>query len=157
MGFLKTNYDDMGGFGVLPIGDYECYVTEAKVTETSTKKPMLKVTLTVREDVEQEGKKRKFFDNVVEQENMMWKFQQVSKAAGIPAGTDIESLAHFAELIQFRPVCIRNQHREYNGEQQDSVKYWTESKVGGTGAGAGMNDPFAGGGTINIGDDDLPF
>jgi hypothetical protein len=80
MGFLRTDYSNTGDFAPLPIGEYECFVSKVETTTTSTNKPMLKVTLTVRDDIEQPGQKRKFFDNMVEQENMMWKFNQVAKA-----------------------------------------------------------------------------
>lgn len=149
MSFLRTDYSEVNtGFAPLPVGDYECIVSKAEVTTTSTNKPMLKVTLTVREDVEQEGQKRKFFDNLVQQENMMWKFQQVAKAARIPAGKDIADLADFANEIQFQPVVIRNKHETYNGELQDRVGYWKPSEQEGNGSGDGG---------IDISDDDLPF
>lgn len=149
MGFLRTDYSDVNtGFEALPIGDYECIVSDVKVVETKTsKKPMLKVTLTVRDDVEQEGQKRKFFDQLVEQENMMWKFQQVAKAAQLPAGEDLETLADFADAIQYKCVLIRNKHETYNDEKQDRVAYWKETATG----------ESAGGGSINITDEDLPF
>lgn len=157
MGFLRTDYSDVNtGFAPLPIGEYECIVSEVKVDKTSTNKPMLKVTLTVREDIEQEGKKRKFFDNIVEQENMMWKFQQVAKAAQLPAGVDLETLADFASAIQYKPVRIKNKHEEYNGEKQDRIAYWLESKVETVDGGHG-NFSQAEGGQIDISDDDLPF
>jgi Protein of unknown function (DUF669) len=153
MGFLKTDYSEVNGdFAPLPVGKYECIVSAVEVTKTKeTQKPMLKVTLTVRDDIDQQGAKRKFFDNMVEQENMMWKFQQVAKAAQFPEGTDVESLAHFAELLLYKTVVIKNKHRVYNGETQDSVGSWLESEAGGSG------DPFAGGGQLDISDDDLPF
>lgn len=153
MGFLKTDYSNVNGdFAPLPVGKYECIVSAVEVTETKeTKKPMLKVTLTVRDDVEQQGQKRKFFDNMVEQENMMWKFQQVAKAAQFPEGTDVESLTHFADLLLYKTVAIKNKHRVYNGETQDSVGSWLESELEGSG------DAFAGGGQLDISDDDLPF
>jgi hypothetical protein len=155
MGFLKTDYTDVNaGFNALPIGEYECIVSEVKIADTSTGKKMLKVTLTVRDDIEQEGRKRKFFDNLVEQDNMMWKFQQVAKAAQLPAGMDLDTLADFAGAIQYKTVRIKNKHEIYNDEKQDRVAFYIESKY----EGGGTADPFAGqGGTIDIGDDDLPF
>lgn len=153
MGFLRTDYSEVNdGFEPLPVGDYECIVSEVKVVDSSTGKPMLKVTLTVRDDIEQTGAKRKFFDNIVEQENMMWKFQQVAKAAQFEEGIDVESLTHFAELLQYRPVRIRNKHEVYNGEKQDRIANWKESEVGAD----GMSIPSSGG-SIDISDDDLPF
>jgi hypothetical protein len=150
MGFLRTDYSEVNtGFAPLPIGEYECIVSDAKVAETSTGKPMLKVTLTVRDDIEQEGQKRKFFDNMVEQENMMWKFQQVAKAAQLEQGVDLETLADFAQAILYKPVRIKNKHEVYNEEKQDRIAYWLEAKFEGGGvAPTGTND---------ISDDDLPF
>lgn len=156
MGFLRTNYDDVNtGFTALPIGDYECIVSKVEVKETSTKKPMVKVELTVRDDVEQEGQKRKFFDNLVVQDNMMWKFQQVSKAAQLPVGEEYATVEDFASALQYKNVRIRNKHEVYNDEKQDRVAYWKETESGDAGGNDG--DPFAGGGSINISDDDLPF
>jgi len=82
---------------------------------------------------------------------MMWKFNQVAKAAQLPEGEDIETLADFAAAILYKPVRIKNKHRVYNGETQDSVNAWKETKFGGD---FGSGD---GGGSIDIGDDDLPF
>lgn len=152
MGFLRTDYSEVStGFEPLPVGDYECIISKTEVTETKeTKKPMLKVTLTVREDIEQEGQKRKFFDNMVEQENMMWKFQQVAKAAQLEQGVELDTLADFAAAILYKPVTIRNKHRVYNGETQDTVGFYKESQFE-AGSGAGTGAP------IDISDDDLPF
>lgn len=154
MGFLKVNYDEAGGFDVLPVGDYECMVSEVKVTESSTGKPMLKATLTIRDDIEQGGQKRKIFDNMVEQENMMWKFQQVAKAAGIPNNADLDTLSDFAGAIQFKPVRISLGQRTYNGELQNNVKAWKESKYS---DGADVDFATLGDGGIDVNDEDLPF
>lgn len=159
MGFLRTNYDDVNaGFEPLPIGEYECIVSKAEVTKSqSSGAPMLKVTLTVREDVEQKGQKRKFFDNIVEQENMMWKFQQVAKAVQLPEGEDLETLADFASAIQYKAVRIKNKHEVYNGEKQDRIAFWNPSKVNSGAYTHDMGGGDAGGGSIDISDDDLPF
>lgn len=159
MGFLRTDYSEVNaGFKPLPIGEYECIISEAKVTQSSTNKDMVKLTLTVRDDVEQEGQKRKFFDNLVVQENMNWKFQQVLKAAQIPEGTDLDSPADFASAVQYKCVTIKNKHRVYEGETQDVINYYTESKYGaGEGSAPSGDDPFQSNGQIDISDDDLPF
>jgi hypothetical protein len=154
MGFLRTDYSNTGDFAPLPIGEYECIVSKVEVTETSTHKPMLKVTLTVREDVEQAGQKRKFFDNMVEQENMMWKFNQVAKAAQLEEGLDLETLADFGNAILYKPVRIKNKHEVYNGETNDRIANWKESQYGGE---FGSTESGIETGGIDIGDDDLPF
>jgi hypothetical protein len=153
MGFLRTDYSNTGDFAPLPIGEYECFVSKVETTESSNGNPMLKVTLTVRDDVEQPGQKRKFFDNMVETEKMMWKFNQVAKAAQLEEGIDLETLADFAAAIQYKPVRIKNKHTVYNGETQDKVDSWKESKFGGD---FGSSDSLENG-SIEIGDDDLPF
>lgn len=155
MGFLKTDYSEVNGFEPLPIGDYEVFISEAKVVESSTGKPMIKVTLTVRDDIEQEGKKRKFFDNMVHQDNMLWKFQQVGSAVQIPEGIDLDTIHDFAAAILYKPAAIRNKHREYNGEKQDTVGFWKKSKYGGTFGGGESTGEFDGGTEISA--EDLPF
>jgi hypothetical protein len=158
MGFLRTDYSEVGGFGVLPVGEYECIVSAVEVTQTKeTKKPMLKATLTIRDDIEQEGKKRKLFDNMVEQENMMWKFNQVAKACQLEEGIELETLADFATAIQYRTVRVKLGKRTYNGEEQNEIKGWMESKYEGGSNPANGEDPFAGNGQIDVSDDDLPF
>jgi hypothetical protein len=161
MSFLKTDYSEVNtGFEALPVGEYECIISAVEIVKTkTTDKNMLKVTLTVRDDVDQTGGKRKFFDNLVEQDNMMWKFQQLAKAAQLPAGQDIESLQSFAKEIQYKSVRIKNKHRTYEGEIQDTIAHYVESQVGGgEAAGRAAADPFASGnGAIEVSDDDLPF
>ncbi len=164
MGFLRTDYSEVNaGFGALPVGEYECIISEVKMTQSKAGNEMIKVTLTIRDDVEQEGRKRKFFDNLVVMDNMMWKFQQVAKATQLPAGFDFESAADFANAIQYRLVRVKNKHEEYNGEQQDRVAWYAEPKFGentsevNTGGNAGAANPFAGNGSIDISDDDFPF
>lgn len=154
MGFLKTDYTDVNaGFSALPIGEYECIISKVEMTKAQSGNQMIKVTLTVRDDIEQEGRKRKFFDNLVVLDNMMWKFQQVSKAVQLPAGQDIATPEDFAQAIQYKPVRIKNKHEMYNDEKQDRVAYYIESKAEG-GDFSGGND---GSGQIDISDDDLPF
>lgn len=157
MGFLRTDYSDVGGFGVLPNGEYECIVSEVKVTESKAKEPMLKVTLTIRDDIEQEGRKRKLFENTVERDTLAWKFNQMAKACQLEEGLDLETLADFATAIQYKCVRVKLGQREYNGEMQNEVKGWMETKFEGGGSTRADGDPFAGSGQINISDDDLPF
>lgn len=145
------------GFEPLPIGEYECIVTEAEVTTSSSGNPMIKVTLTVRDDVEQDGHKRKIFDNLVATEKAMFKFHQVGKAIGVEQAPSIES---FAQSILYKPVRIKNKHEEYNGKVNDRVAVYLEPNVEYKGAGqSAAPDPFATTGIpVDISDDDfVPF
>jgi hypothetical protein len=154
MGFLKTNYDNTG-FDALPIGDYECIVSSTEIKTAESGNRMIKCKLTIREDVDQKGKKRNFFDNLVILDSMMWKFNQVAKAVQIPEGEDVDTPEEFAAAILYKPVVIRNKHEMYNGEKTDKIAAWKPSQLEGGSAPTG--DPFAGSGQIDISDDDLPF
>lgn len=156
MGFLRTDYSNTGDFSALPIGEYEVFISKVTIKETSTKKPMLNVEMTIRDDVEQEGRKRKLFDNLVVQDNMMWKFNQVAKAAQLPEGQEIATHEDFAAAIQFKAVRVKNKHEEYNGEKQDRIAFYKVSSVGGD-FGNGEGDTGGTGETLDISDDDLPF
>jgi hypothetical protein len=156
MGFLKVDYDNTGDFAPLPIGKYECIVSGSEATKSKNSgAPMIKVKLTIREDVEQQGKKRTFFDNVVIQDNMMWKVGQVTKAAGLSQDevNNFDTLEELAAALLYKPVVITNKHEQYNGETNDRVAKWSASELGG----ADGSDPMAGSGQIDISDDDLPF
>jgi hypothetical protein len=155
MSFLRTDYSNTGDFSALPIGEYECFITKVTMKTTKeTNKQMLNLQLTIRDDVEQAGQKRNFFDNLVVQDNMMWKFNQVAKAVELDEGTDLATPEDFAAAILYKAVRIKNKHRIYEGETQDTIATYKVSNTGGSATGG---DPFAGGGSIDIGDDDLPF
>lgn len=152
MGFLKVDYSNTGDFAPLPIGKYECMVSSAEATTSKNSgAPMIKVKLTVREDVDQQGKKRNFFDNIVVQDNMMWKVGQVTKAVGLTEDevNSFDTLEELAAALLYKPVVITNKHETYNGETNDRVAKWTASDLDGA---AGAVD-----GHIDIADEDLPF
>lgn len=151
MGFLKTNYDDLqGDFKPLPVGEYDCKISEAKVATAATSgNQMLKLKLTVREDVEQEGQRRIFFHNCVVSEKTMFQFHQLTKAVGFPAGTEFDSLEELARAVLYKNVTVKNKHELYNGQMQDKVASLKESKDA---------NPFEEtAGKIDITEDDLPF
>jgi hypothetical protein len=62
---------------------------------------------------------------------MMWKFNQVAKAAQLEEGVELETLEDFAAAIQYKPVRIKNKHEVYNGETNDRIAIWKESQYGG--------------------------
>lgn len=159
MSFLRTDYSNIGGgFEPLPIGEYECIISEVKVDKSQSGYDMLKLTLTIRDDVPQHGQKRKFFDNVVATEKTMWRFNAIAKAAGLPAGQEFATIGDFAKAIQYKAVRVKNKHEEYNGSKQDRIAYYMESKVQAPASGAPASDPFAVGNMpVNVSDDELPF
>lgn len=160
MGFLRTDYSNLGrrGYVLIPIGEYECIISDVKVVKSQSGYDMLKLALTIRDDIPQRSQKRKFFDNVVAMETTMWKFNAIAKAAGIPAGQEFATIGDFAKAILYKPVRVKNKHEEYNGFTQDRIDYYMESEVQAPAAGSPAGDSFAVGGTlVNVSDDELPF
>jgi len=167
MSFLTTDHSQVkegqGDFQPLPIGDYEVIVSKVEMKKTKAGDDMINLELTVRDDVAQEGKKRKFFDNLPIMEKLMWKIQTISKHAGFANGETFDTPADFARALQYKCFSIRNKHEEYNGKTSDRVAYYNASKAPLTGGGSSSdpfanNDPFAKTGkAIHITDDDLPF
>lgn len=145
------------GTGALPVGEYECFISEVKVGNAQQSgNEMIKVTLTVRDDVEQGGQKRKLFDNMVFTEAAMFKFHQVGKALGVD-GVEFDDIADFAKVMHGRAVRVKTGQREYGGEMQTTVKTYLESSVGGNFT-PSSHDPFGGDNKpLNIKEDDLPF
>lgn len=172
MSFLNVNYNEAGSsFDPIKPGEYEAFFSEVEVTTAkSSGNPMLKCTLTIREDVAQEFQKRKIWDNLVATDKAMFKFQQVAKALQFPEGQKINSIEEFANMIRFQPVRIKvaNREEEYNGEKRirENVQVYSQTTQPMRGAGqppAGTNpfdnggfDPFAGDGNP-INDEAIPF
>jgi hypothetical protein len=126
MGFLTVNHNQAGNnnekreFTPIAEGEYEAIISEAKIGKSSAGNDMITVTLTIRDDVNQQFAKRKIWDYLVYTEKAMFKFQQVAKALAIPEGTKIDTIHDFAKAIQFASVriSVKNREEEYNGEKK---------------------------------------
>lgn len=150
MTFFNTNYSEVGSFELVPEGEYEVVISAVENTlSKETKVPMLKLTLTIRTDVDQPAQKRKMFDNLVASEKTMFKFQQIAKAVGFAEGMAINSIEDFGKQLKFKGVRIKVKHKEntYKNEtkMKDEIAYYIEPKVpyggGDPGQGSGV-DPF---------------
>lgn len=153
MSFFTTNYENVD-FEIVPEGEYECIISEVEKTTFSTGSEGLKVTLTIRHDVNQEGAKRKLFDNLVASPKAMFKFNQVSKAIGFPEGTSFNDISDFAQAIKFKPVRVKVVHEKYQGENRERVNRYMPASVeynGNPEHGGTAGNPF------NIPDEDFPF
>jgi len=164
MPFLKHDASQAGGFEPLPVGEYECIISAIKITESQGEKtkgaPMLKLELTVREDVEQEGAKRKLFDNLIASESTQFKFFQLFGALGFEDGREFDSIDEIAEAIAYQPVRVKTKNEDYQGKPQTKVNFYklSEHAVDGSvlaNAVVGRANPLDA--PIDISDDDLPF
>lgn len=126
MGFLTVNHNQVGNksekrdFTPIAEGEYEVIISEAKISKSSAGNDMITLTLTIRDDVNQQFAKRKIWDYLVDTEKAKFKFQQVAKALSIPEGTNISTIQDFAKAIQFSSIriSVKNREEEYNGEKK---------------------------------------
>lgn len=129
MSFLTVNHDDAGAgkkneFETISEGKYEAIVKEVEVTKSKSGNDMIKITVVLRDDVNQKFAKRKLWDYLVASEKAKWKFNQVAKAIGIENGAKVATIQEFAKAMQFQPVKITVKHEqdEYNGETKTREK-----------------------------------
>lgn len=150
-----------GSFDLLPAGDYEVIISSTEVTESSAGNPMIKAVLTIRNDVEQEGQKRKLFENYVATEKAMFKFHQVAKALEWGQGEGVANLEEFAERILYQAVKVKLKvGKPQNGyEAKNEIVTYMPTDYPYAGAGSNQEDPYAldDGKPIDISEDDLPF
>lgn len=170
---FTVNHKEAGGtFEALPIQEYEVIVSQVKLGKSKGDKTngceQLELQLTIRQDIEQPGQKRKFFDNIIFAVNLNWKIQQFFKACNFPDGTTFESTADIAKAVAYRSLRVKNKHEIYQDTPKDKVDFYTVSQspmdpaAAGGMAGGTTFDPFADeNGTsatppVND-DDDVPF
>jgi hypothetical protein len=176
MAFLKADSSKAStGFEVLPAGQYECFIESGAVKTYSTGSTGIEFKLKVRDDVE--GQKyggRALWGKLFFTANTEGVVQGFVKAIGTPDGHEFESEDDLKDYAIGRAILAQVKVTQYKGEDRNEVSYMNESKVGGgkidnpldiaakqdpfADTSRTDNDPFAaGGGPIEINDDDLPF
>lgn len=159
MSFFTFDSKEAGsGFDPVPAGEYEVVISEAKVTTFNSGNSGLKITLTIRSDVNQEGGNRKVFENFVASPAAMFKFHNLSKALGWAEGESVASLEDYADRVLYQPVRAKLKVTPASGNYQaknDVVTYLPAQEA--YSGGQGVTDPFASGQGVDISDDDLPF
>lgn len=161
--FFTFDEKEAGGFDLLPAGDYEAIISVTELTQSTAGNDMINVTLTIRNDVDQEGQKRKIFDRLVASEKAMFKFHQLAKALQWGQGEGAANLEEFAERIIYQQVKIKlkiTPPKDGYAAKNEVVTYLvTDYATGDNGVG-GPESPYAfeeDGKPIDISDDDLPF
>jgi hypothetical protein len=86
---FNVNNDEAVEFGALPKGEYEFFITGAKVSKPSANGNLgLQMVLTARNDVPQVGQGNKVWHTVWVTPKTKGMVQAFFKALGIPSGTD---------------------------------------------------------------------
>lgn len=126
MSFLKVNHEQAGSgeYELIAEGEYETVISDIEVTESKSGNAMLKLTITLRNDVKQPHRKQKLWDYLVATEKAMFKFHQVAKAVGLPNGKDFKSIEEFRNAILYKAVriSVKHEENEYNGEKRTQAR-----------------------------------
>lgn len=164
---FTVNHNEAGGtFEPLPIQEYECVISEVKIGKSKGEKTngcdQLELTLTVREDIEQPGKRRKFFDTIIFAPTLAWKVQQFYRACAFPDGTRFANIEEVAKNVAYRCIRIKNRHETYEGKVRDRVDAYLPSQHPLEGGYApAPSDPFKVDSTATppnpFGDNSVPF
>lgn len=163
MSFFQFDPSKAGnvGFDPVPAGEYEVIISEAKVDIFKSGNRGIKVTLTIRDDVDQQGGKRKVFDNFVEVPDAAFKFQNLAKGLEWAEGETVDTLEDYAAKIQFATVRAKFKVTAATAQyaaKNEVVTYLPTQAASHSGGGFGGQDPFVNDGKpIDISDDDLPF
>lgn len=155
MSILKINHNEASGGGNVTPGTYQAEVSKAQVKKSSNGNPMIELTFKIRKDVEQPHGGRIVFDRLVLTEDSMWKVQLYAKALGLPDGLEVETYEELATYLKDRKAEITVGEREYNGKTYAQVNK-VEPAFDADDSGV-SDDPFSGGGEIDLSDEDLPF
>ncbi|MMZ47339.1 hypothetical protein D1872_89830 [compost metagenome] len=176
MGFFKVNHNEASNFEPIPPGTYEAYISGVESKTFSSGSRGLALTLTIRDDVDQEAKKRKVFDNLVSSEKAMFRWQDYAKATSLPDGAEFNSedelIKGFGKHLKGKAVKITIRHDDSRDNFKERIAGVAPSGVGGQVPGSNPFDVSSGqaagagadslpweddGKPINISDDELPF
>lgn len=139
MGFL-TDYENINDdFDILPEGDYEVIIRNIEERTTRNGATGLNLSLVVRNDIEQKFKDRYIFytlwkrkePTAADKQVQGYGFNQVmriAKSAKLPNGKAYESIMDMCEDLMHRTLKVTLEHREWNGKQQENVKYVNASE-----------------------------
>ena len=184
---FKVDYSKVeeSSYGALPEGNYECVIESTQEKVTKNNKEALNIRLIVRNDLTKvpalantNGKyaNRYLFDDHWKRDingqytYHMGNLMYVLKAAGIPEGTEINSMDGLHEILKGKPVKIytKVEKSDYSGEDENTIAPWGYSQSdypnvqhqfkGKDDTKATDSNPFEGVNTgADITDEDLPF
>lgn len=138
MGF-STDYENINDdFDILPEGDYEVVIRNIEERTTKNGATGLNLSLVVRNDIDQKFKDRYIFYTLwkrkeptdADKQVQGYGYNQImrlAKSAKLPNGKAYESVMDMCRDLMRRTLKVTLEHREWNGKQQENVKYVNES------------------------------
>lgn len=177
MAGFKVDYNEATeiGFDKVADGTYEVVVNFAKEDVTPSGAEHIQFDLIIRNDVDQKFKNSHVFYRVWRSKETgkyhRGMIQGLAKAFGLQDGKDYASFEDFLQDFSFKmaKVTVKNEKSTYtdrNGEQKESENL-NVKKIAPTAfpnlqhtfkeSASKNDDPFGGGQSVDIQDDDLPF
>jgi hypothetical protein len=98
-------------YSVLPEGKYEVFVDKFDEVTLVDGVESSRIMFTIRKDVDSVNGNRKAFTNIRNSQNYVWMFNALSKALGIPADTEYETLDEFLDAIKGKSLVIKIRHK----------------------------------------------
>lgn len=150
---ISTNYE---AHDLISEGTYEFLVGHASTATTKGGTEYISIPMTIRKDVNQEQKGRVIYHsiwrkhqpNALDSQISGFNFNSVMavlKNAGIPAGTEFDSLRDMLQAVENKPIRGTVVHDEYNGRTNAKINSFAPTQF-----------PNVSDGTA-VTPDDLPF
>ena len=130
---FEVNHDDaQSGNSLMKEGDYEIIVKQAFENATKGGTVYISIPLIVRNDVDQQYKNKHIFHSVWKSKDTgeynTGMLNTICKALKIPNGTKFKDLEELLAALVGKTAMVTIKHKEYNGEKQENVAYWNETK-----------------------------
>ena len=160
----KYDSKNVGTTSIIPEGNFECVISDAKTMTSSVKgTPGINLTLTVRNDVEQECKNRTMFDTFWLSDKARpyseKKMNTISTCGNFENGREFDSDdAWCAEVVGVAAlVVVKHRFDDYAGEEKANVSYYKRTEQPEVKHVWKDGTAPASGGYVEVSTDDLPF
>ena len=157
---FKINHDDTYNDSLIPEGEYEVFVKEAKEDYTKNGIQHISVLLVVRDDAAQQYTGAHIWHKIWRgKDNGQYNMQMINtvgKALQIPNGKEYPNLETLLADFVGKHCKVKIKHEEYNGYTNARVVQWQQSKLTAYGGLVGNEVPPLGE-EIVFNEQDCPF
>lgn len=130
MGYVYEN-----DFGVVKGGEYEAVIEKIEQRTTPNGKEKLAITYSIRDDIDQDYKNRKLFEDIwKEKDNPDYynrrRLNQLIGTQGVEKGTQFNTIEDIISLLVGAKIrlVVATQINEYNGEEENKISYYKPTK-----------------------------
>lgn len=135
---ITTNYEST--HDIIPEGTYEFQIGEASAATTKGGTAYISIPMTIRKDLNQPQKGRVLYHSIWKKHEPNGMDAQIGgynfasvmailKNAGIPAGTEFDSLKDMLKAVEGKPIRASVSHDEYNGRTSAKISSFSVSQA----------------------------